>query len=63
MIGKRLQSILTEKGMTQRELAVKMNLSPQAISLWVNDKSDPDLENFKLLAEIMEVSADELLED
>lgn len=63
MIGKRLQSILTEKGMTQRELAVKMNLSPQAISLWVNDKSDPDLENFKLLAEIMEISADELLED
>ena len=63
MIGKRLQSILMEKGMTQRELAVKMNLSPQAISLWVNDKSDPDLENFKLLAEIMEVSADELLED
>ena len=63
MIGKRLQSLLTEKGMTQRELAVKMNLSPQAISLWVNDKSDPDLENFKLLAEIMEVSADELLED
>lgn len=63
MIGKRLESILTEKGMTQRELAVKMNLSPQAISLWVNDKSDPDLENFKLLAEIMEVSADELLED
>ena len=63
MIGKRLQSILTEKGMTQRELAVKMNISPQAISLWVNDKSDPDLENFKLLAEIMEVSADELLED
>ena len=63
MIGKRLQSILTEKGMTQRELAVKMNLSPQTISLWVNDKSDPDLENFKLLAEIMEVSADELLED
>lgn len=63
MIGKRLLSILTEKGMTQRELAVKMNLSPQAISLWVNDKSDPDLENFKLLAEIMEVSADELLED
>lgn len=49
--------------MTQRELAVKLNLSPQAISLWVNDKSDPDLENFKLLAEIMEVSADELLED
>lgn len=63
MIGKRLQSILTEKGMTQRELAVKMNLSPQAISLWVNDKSDPDLENFKLLADIMEVSADELLEE
>ena len=63
MIGKRLQSILTEKGMTQRELAVKMNLSPQAISLWVNDKSDPDLENFKLLADIMEISADELLED
>lgn len=63
MIGKHLQSILTEKGMTQRELAVKMNLSPQAISLWVNDKSDPDLENFKLLAEIMEISADELLED
>lgn len=63
MIGKKLQSILIEKSLTQKQLAQKMSVTPQAVSLWINDITDPDLENFKLLTKVLEVSADELLED
>lgn len=40
-----------------------MSVTPQAVSLWINDITDPDLEKFKLLTKVLEVSADELLED
>lgn len=63
MIGKKLQSILIEKSLTQKQLAQKMSVTPQAVSLWINDITDPDLEKFKLLTKVLEVSADELLED
>ncbi len=63
MIGKKLQSILIEKSLTQKQLAQKMSVTPQAVSLWINDFTDPDLEKFKLLTKVLEVSADELLED
>lgn len=63
MIGKKLQSIMMEKSLTQKQLAQKMSVTPQAVSLWINDITDPDLEKFKLLTKVLEVSADELLED
>lgn len=63
MIGKKLQSIMIEKSLTQKQLAQKMSVTLQAVSLWINDITDPDLENFKLLTKVLEVSADELLED
>lgn len=63
MIGKKLQSILIEKSLTQKQLAQKMSVTPQAVSLWINDITDPALEKFKLLTKVLEVSADELLED
>ena len=63
MIGKKLQSIMIEKSLTQKQLAQKMSVTPQAVSLWINDITDPDLEKFKLLTKVLEVSADELLED
>ena len=62
MIGKKLKSLLIEKGLSQKKLAEKMSLTPQAINLWIKDKADPDILNLKLLAKILEVSVDEILE-
>lgn len=62
MIGKKLKSLLIEKGLSQKQLAEKMSLTPQAISLWIKDKADPDILNLKILAKILDVSVDEILE-
>ncbi|MDR3263651.1 MAG: helix-turn-helix domain-containing protein [Clostridiales bacterium] len=62
MLGKKIKELRTEKGITQKELAKKLNLSPQAISLWEKDKADPDLLNIKAIAKFFEISTDELLE-
>lgn len=62
MIGKKLKSLLIERGISQKQLAEKMALTPQAISLWINDKADPDILNLKLLAKVLDVTVDEILE-
>lgn len=59
--GTRLARLRKEKGMTQGELAEKLNLSPQAISKWENDQSSPDIQSLLALSEIFGISVDELL--
>ena len=38
---------LRKKGLTQDELASKLNVSRQAISKWENGNSEPELNNIK----------------
>lgn len=47
--------------MTQEQLAVKMNVSPQAVSKWENDISCPDIVLLPELAALFGVTVDELL--
>ena len=47
-------------GMTQEDLAEKIGVSRQAIAKWESGNSMPDLEKSKLLAEVLNVSLDEL---
>lgn len=46
--------------MTQEELAEKVGVTRQAIAKWESGESVPDLERCKILAEIFEVSLDDL---
>ncbi len=46
--------------MTQKDLANRLNMSPQAISRWENDEVEPSIENLSLMSEIFNVSVDEL---
>lgn len=48
-------------GMTQQQLADKLNVSFQAISKWENGTSYPNIEILKDLAIVLEVSVDEIL--
>ena len=59
-IGDKLKSLRSEKKMTQRELAEKLNVSAQAVSRWENDEVEPSLETLGQLATIFEISVDEL---
>jgi len=49
------------KGLTQGELAEKLFVGDSAVSKWENNKSRPDIELAKSLAEILGLSVDELL--
>lgn len=60
-LGKKISQYRKMKGMTQEELAEKMNVSSQAVSKWENDLSIPDLPVLIELADCFNVSLDELV--
>lgn len=60
-IGETIASLRKEKGMTQNELAEKMNVTDKAVSKWERDLSCPDVNTISKLADILEVSVEELL--
>ena len=59
--GQRLARLRKEKGLTQEEVASRIVISPQAVSKWENGNSEPDLNTLNQLADIFNVSVDELL--
>ena len=61
-IGEMISSLRKEKGMTQNELAEKMNVTDKAVSKWERDLSCPDINTISKLADILDVSVDELLQ-
>lgn len=50
-----------EKGMTQKELASKLNVSDKAVSRWETGKNYPDIETLKKLAELLDITINDLL--
>lgn len=59
--GQRFARLRKEKKLTQEDIALKVNVSAQAVSKWENDISLPDITLLIELSEILEVSVDELL--
>ena len=59
-IGKKIKTLRLKKGMTQEELAVKLNISSQAISKWENNVTMPDIQMLPDLSVILGVTIDEL---
>ena len=57
----RLADMRRAHGLSQEELAEKLNLSRQAISKWERAESSPDTDNLIALARLYGVSLDELL--
>lgn len=60
-IGKRIQALRKERGMTQKQLADAVGVTPQAVSKWETDESCPDITALPLLAGTLGVSVDALL--
>lgn len=60
-LGTFLSALRRAKGMTQRELAEKLNVSDKAVSRWERDESAPDLTLIPVIAEVFDVTSDELL--
>lgn len=60
-IGSFIAALRKASGLTQRELAEKLNVSDKAVSRWERDESAPDLSLIPVIAEIFGVTSDELL--
>ena len=59
----KLQIIRKSKGITQEELAEKLNVSRQAVTKWERGMSYPDIMNLIQLSEIFHITVDYLVKD
>lgn len=60
-VGERIALLRKEKGFTQEQIAVKLNITAQAVSKWEKGNALPDTAILPNLAAILEVSIDRLL--
>lgn len=60
--GTMIAQLRKERNMTQLELAEQMGVTDKAVSKWERDLSFPDVSSLPRLAEIFEVSVDELMQ-
>lgn len=60
-MGSKISVLRKERGMTQAELAEKMNVTDKAVSKWERNLSCPEVNSLPRLAEIFDISVDELM--
>lgn len=60
-LGQKIAELRKAKNLTQLELANRLSITDKAVSKWERDLSCPDISTVPKLAEILGVSADELL--
>lgn len=60
-MGEIISTLRKEKGMTQKELADLLSITDKAVSKWERDIAFPDTATIPKLAEILEVSVEELM--
>ena len=61
VVSDSIKKLRKEKGMTQDELAEKLNVTRQAVSNWETGKTQPDIETLTRLAEIFDVSVERII--
>ena len=59
----KLYELRRQKGLSQEELAGRLNVSRQTISKWEVGESTPDMDNLVSISELFGVSLDELVLD
>lgn len=61
MLNENLRNVRKQKGLSQQELALRLNVVRQTVSKWEKGLSVPDADMLVKIAEILEVSVEELL--
>lgn len=61
MFGERMKEIRKRRGLTQEELAVRLNVVRQTVSKWEKGLSVPDADMLQKMAEILDTDVSELL--
>jgi transcriptional regulator with XRE-family HTH domain len=60
-LSERLKFLRKRKHITQEQLAEYMHISPQAVSRWETGATSPDISALPVLADLFNISVDELL--
>lgn len=60
--GQRFQRLRKNAGLTQEDVASKLNITPQAVSKWENDISAPDISILVEISDILGITLNELLD-
>lgn len=61
MFNDNLKRIRTQKGFTQEELAIRINVVRQTVSKWEKGLSVPDADALQRIADVLDVNVSELL--
>ena len=59
--GNRLYELRKQKGLSQEELANRLDVTRQTVSKWELGDSTPDMDKLVALGELFEISLDELV--
>ena len=62
-LGEKIKDARRKCGFSQEQLAEKLSVSRSAIAKWETDKGLPDVGNLKILARLLNVSVDYLLDE
>ena len=62
-LAEKILSLRTQRGMSQDDLAEKLEVSRQSVSKWETAQSTPDLDKIIRLADLFGVSVDQLVRD
>lgn len=62
-LGQKLKTLLKDNGMTQEDLAERLEVSRQAVGKWVNDKGIPEVGKLVQISNLFGVSIDYLLKE
>src|SRR5690554_4654243 len=63
MYGKVISKYRRLENLTQKDLAEKLFVSPQTVSKWENNQSEPNLATIKQLADLFGISVDDFFEE
>lgn len=61
MLNENIKALRKTKGLTQDELAIRLNVVRQTVSKWEKGLSVPDAEMLQRIAEVFEVNVSQLL--
>jgi transcriptional regulator with XRE-family HTH domain len=62
-LGTKLTRLRKKKGLTQQEVADKLNISQPAYHKWETDLAKPSVENLLKISEVYEIDLNDLLEE
>lgn len=60
-LGEKIKEVRKQTGLSQEELSEKLGISRSAVAKWECEKGIPDVDNLKMLSQLLGVSIDYLL--